>query len=88
MNTKIAKKLIHLWILLGSVLTLGVGWVALAHSDKPDVLPMFSTSTNVDVSMADVPSLESLVDGTVQPASVQLSARMNVAPMRLRTAGS
>ncbi|MEJ2757809.1 MAG: hypothetical protein P8046_04930 [Anaerolineales bacterium] len=90
MNNKIAKKLIHFWILLASIFTLAVGWIALAHSDKPDVLPMFSTSTNVNVSMADIPSLASMVDGTAngaaQPASIKLN--MNVAAMRLRTSGS
>lgn len=86
MNTKITKKLIHFWIFLGSVLTLGVGWIALSHSDKPDLLPMFSTSTEVNVSMDEVPSLESMVDGTVQPGSIKLN--MNVTSMRLRTSGS
>lgn len=90
MNTKIAKKLIHVWILLASILTLGVGWIALAHSDKPAVLPMFSNSTNVDVTMADIPSLASMVDGstngTAAPAAIHLN--VNVASMRMRTSGS
>ena len=86
MNTKIAKKLIHFWILLGSILTLGIGWVALAHSPKPDMLPMFSTSTNVTVSMSEIPSLDSLVNGSVKPGLAKVT--MNVAPTRFRTAGS
>jgi hypothetical protein len=47
---------------------------------------MFSTSTNVTVSMSEIPSLDSLVNGSVKPGLAKVT--MNVAPTRFRTAGS
>lgn len=88
MNTKIAKKLIHFWILLCSIFTLGIGWATLAHSEKPAALPIFSSSTSVnDVVVADVPSLESLTSNASQASSQQVALNFTSMP-RLRTAGS
>lgn len=88
MDTKITKRLIHLWILLCSIFTLGVGWATLAHSDKPAALPIFSSSTPIsDVVVQDVPALETLVSNTSQGASAQLAFNVSSMP-RMRTAGS
>ena len=89
---KITKNILHIWITLSSLIVFAIGWIALAHAEKPAPLASQFTSTtsiveSVElVELAPVPSLDDLTQTNSQPAISQPS--VNFSMPRLRTRGS
>ena len=91
---KITKNILRIWISLSSLVLFAIGWIALAHAEKPAPLASQFTSTttsiiveSVDsVELAPVPSLEDLTQTNNLPAISQPT--VNFSMPRLRTRGS
>ena len=86
---KITKNILRIWITVSALVLFGLGWVALAHAQKP--APLADQFTNnaatvETVELAPVPSLEDLAGTTNQPAISQPSVNFNMP--RIRTRGS
>jgi hypothetical protein len=86
---KLTKSFMHFWISLVSVLALGIGWIFVAHAEKPAPLiaPQVQTVNSGQPVLEPIPSLDTyLQNGTFQAPGFQNSS-VTVMP-RLRTRGS
>lgn len=91
---KLTKNLLRIWISTTSVIAFAAGWIALAHAPKPApldiqsvaILSSIESPTTDSFDLEPVPSLEGLLQGSVQTATSQRSFNFNLP--RLRTRGS
>jgi len=86
---KITKNILRIWISITSIIVFAIGWITLAHAQKPTPLTsqtaeVFSTSELPE--LAPIPSLEDLTDNLSQPVFIQPNVNFNMP--RLRTRGS
>ena len=86
---KITKNLLRIWISIISVIVFTIGWITLAHAQKPAQLiyQSFETQTLSESSdLAPIPSLEDLTQNVSRPSISRPS--VNFSMPRLRTRGS
>jgi hypothetical protein len=84
---KITKTILRIWITVSALVLFGIGWVALAHAQKPASLAdQFTNNTIVveTVDLAPVLSLEELAGTTNRPVISQPSVNINIPRMRTR----
>lgn len=62
---KLPTKLIRFWITLTFIVTFGIGWITLSHSEKPAALTPFQNKSFVSgVEFTPIPNLEELTTNT------------------------
>jgi hypothetical protein len=89
---KIMKHILRIWITISSLILFAIGWITLAHAQKPAPLAIQTTNdasvvaTIVDpVELAPVPSLDDFTQTINRPIS---QPTVNFSMPRLRTRGS
>jgi hypothetical protein len=89
MMNKITKNILRIWISITSIIVFAVGWITLAHAQKPVPLSTqiveFASPTN-PVDLAPIPLFEDLTRSVNRPAFSQPNVNFNIP--RLRTRGS
>ena len=95
---KLIKIVIRIWIASTSVVAFVIGWVTLAHSQKPVALqtqtinPLASDVSTMNVAdLPPIPSLEDLQSNkntAQQPSFIQPSISFTTPRIRIRTRGS
>ena len=89
---KITKKILRIWITVSSLILFAIGWITLAHAEKPAPLALqmvdnaSQTETTETLELAPVLSLEDFSQTANQPTISQPTA--NIIMPRLRTRGS
>lgn len=89
---KITKNMLRIWISITSMMIFAMGWITLAHAQKPAPLTVQITEAAPSAAPADslnlepVPSLEDLTQSSKRPTISQPSVNFNMP--RLRTRGS
>jgi len=86
---KITKNILRVWISIASIIIFGIGWITLAHAQKPTPLNIQTvevyTSTK-PFELAPILSFEDLIQSPNRPTVSQPNVNINMP--RLRTRGS
>ena len=86
---KITKKILRIWITVSSLILFAIGWITLAHAEKPAplALQVIDTAPQIETQeLAPVLSLEDFSQTANRPTISQPTA--NIIMPRLRTRGS
>ena len=84
---KITKNILRIWITVSALVLFGIGWVTLAHAQKPASLAsQFTNTASVveTVSLMPVPSLNDFTETINRPVISQPSVNFNMPRMRTR----
>ena len=88
---KITKNILRIWISITSIIVFAIGWITLAHAQKP--APLINQTTEVSSvdgfpELAPIPSLEDLTQNSSQGQVTFIQPSVNFNMPRLRTRGS